>query len=54
MKGVYIMYYKDCTKNYAVEVIKEILEYAEPRRALELVAQFLDNQINTDEIGNEF
>lgn len=48
------MYYRDCTSAYAVEVIKEILEYAEPWRALELVEKFLANQINTDEIGNEF
>lgn len=48
------MYYRDCTNAYAVEVIKEILEYAEPWRALDLVKQFLDNQINTDEIGNNF
>ena len=48
------MYYRDCTKAYAVEIIKEILEYAEPWRALELVEQFLGNEINTDEIGNEF
>lgn len=48
------MYYRDCTKAWAVEFIKEILENAEPWRALELVEAFLSNQMNTDEIGNEF
>lgn len=48
------MYYRDCTNAYAVEVLKEILEYAEPWQALELVEKFLANQINTDEIGNQF
>ena len=47
------MYYRDCTKAYAVEVIREILDNAQPGRALELVEQFLAGQINTDEIGNE-
>lgn len=46
------MYYRDCTKYYATEVIREILDAAEPWEALELIEQFLDNRINTDEIGN--
>lgn len=48
------MYYRDCTSAYACEVIKEILEYAEPWRALQLIEEFMANRINTDEIGNEF
>lgn len=47
------MYYRDCTSAYAAEVIKEILEYAEPWRALQLIEEFMANRINTDEIGNE-
>ena len=46
------MYYRDCTAHYATEVIQEILNNAEGREALEMIQQFMDNQINTDEIGN--
>ena len=46
------MYYIDCTSGYAVEVIREILDNAEGHEALEMIQQFMDNQINTDEIGN--
>lgn len=46
------MYYRDCTAHYATEVIREILDNAEGHEALEMIQQFMDNQINTDEIGN--
>lgn len=46
------MYYRDCTAHYATEVIREILDCSEGHEALEMIQQFLDNQINTDEIGN--
>lgn len=44
------MYYRDCTKYYATEVIREILDAAEPWVALELIEQFLDNRMSTADI----
>ena len=46
------MFYRDCTTAYAAEVVREILDNCEPREALDMIREFLDNEINTDEIGN--
>ena len=45
------MYYNECTPAYAVEVIKEIITYAENERtALDLIRQFMDGEATIDEI----
>lgn len=44
------MYYRDCTKAYAVNVLKEIMEEAPAWRAMELIEAFVSNIITTDEI----
>jgi hypothetical protein len=47
------MYYNECIKTYAVEVIKEITEEcSEAYKALELIEKFVNNEITTDEIAD--
>lgn len=45
------MYYEECTKSYAVDFIKEVLEYSSNDGiALDLITQFLNGEITTTEI----
>ena len=45
------MYYEECTKAYAVEFIKEIIENAQSEaQALEFIRDFLNGEITTTEI----
>lgn len=45
------MYYNECTKAYAVEVIKEIAnECSEPHRAMELIENFINNELKTGDL----
>lgn len=45
------MFYNDCTKHYATEVIKEIIEYAEnDSAALDLIRAFMDSEMSVEDI----
>lgn len=45
------MYYNECIKTYAVEVIKEITEEcSDAYKAMELIEKFVNNEITTDEV----
>ncbi len=47
------MYYNECIKTYAVEVIKEITEEcSEAYKATELIEQFVNNELTTYEVTN--
>lgn len=45
------MYYTECTKAYAVEIIKEIAnECSEPHKALRLIENFINNELKTGDL----
>lgn len=47
------MYYRECTKAYAVEVIKEITEEcSEAYEAMSLIEKFINNEITTDDVAD--
>lgn len=50
LKGDHTMYYREFTKAAAAEVVREILDNAEPWLALECVSQFLRNEATYEEI----
>ena len=53
IRGGKTMYYNECIKSYAVEIIREIAEEcAEPYKAMELIEKFVNNEITTDEVTN--
>lgn len=47
------MYYREFTKAVAAQVVREILDSAEPWFALECVKQFLNNEATYEEIMAE-
>lgn len=47
------MYYRECTKAYAIEVINEIITAVEcDGDALYLIEKFIQNEFNTDDIAS--
>lgn len=45
------MFFDECTKHYATEVIKEIIENAEnDSAALDLIRAFMDSEMSVEDI----